>query len=141
MNATHLRFQIDQLRQDKIIYGVGSIAVFILAFFVAVFLPQLMYQFYYVNQTLTAEPPEMKYIPVATFVIAIGYFLFSAWQVMMKKAKIMRLEKELEMTVMDEDMPRVRSMPASTTSMSEAMSSIARKSSKVKSATKKSAKK
>lgn len=103
MHAHHLEFKIDQLKKDKMILALESIAIFILALFVTVFLPQLLFQFYYAGQDLTAEPQLVKYIPAASFVVAILYFVYATVLMVGKKMKIMQLEKELSMMPMDGD--------------------------------------
>lgn len=100
--ARRLEFKIAQLRQDKIILILETIAVFILALFVSVFLPQLLFQFVFSTQELTAEPAVLRYIPVVSFVGAILYFVYATVMCLMKKMKIMQLEKELSLMMTDD---------------------------------------
>ena len=100
--AHHLEFQIDQLKKDKMILALESIGMFLFSFFLTVYLPQLLFQFLFANQQLTEEPPVMKYIPVASFVIAVGYFFYATAMVMMKAMKVKQLSKELSMMPMDD---------------------------------------
>lgn len=101
MHAHHLEFKIDQMRKDKMILILETISIFILALFVTAFLPQLLFQFVFANQQLTAEPPVIQYIPVVSFAAAILYFIYATVMVMMKKMKINQLEKEISMMMID----------------------------------------
>jgi hypothetical protein len=100
--SKHLRFQINQLRQDKVIFAVESIAVFIFALFVSAFLPNLLLRYVYVEQNLTEIPPVLEYIPVIAFVVGVGYFLFAILGNLSRWNKIKQMEKELE-TMTDDD--------------------------------------
>lgn len=102
MHTHNLEFRIDQLRKDKMILILESIAIFIFALFVTVFLPQLLFQFLFANKELTAEPPVIKFIPVVSFAIAMIYFVYATVLLMMKKMKIMQLEKEMSMMMVDD---------------------------------------
>jgi hypothetical protein len=140
MNHRYLKFRISQLRQDKIILILESISIFILALFVAIFLPQLLFQFVYAGQQLTAEPATLQYIPVVSFTVAILYFLYATVMVVMKKMKIMKLEKELEMLMTREESeePVVKvSVPSSRSANSKMSMALAKKSSAKKKTTKK----
>ncbi|MEO8581078.1 MAG: hypothetical protein ABI425_00700 [Patescibacteria group bacterium] len=102
MQVQHLEFKIDQLRKDKMILSLMSINVFILSLFLALFLPQLLFQFVFASQNLTAEPPVLTYIPAAGFVIGVGFFIYAVVMILMKKMKIMQLETELSMMMTDD---------------------------------------
>jgi len=94
-NRTSLQFQIEQLRQEKMIYAVESVAVFILSLFLSVFLPNLLFQYVFANQQLTEAPKVLEYIPVASFVIGVGFFLFSMAGNFLRMLKVRNLEKQL----------------------------------------------
>lgn len=95
MKCSQLQFDIDQLRKEKMIYAIESIAVFVFALFATVFLPQLLYKYFYANQKLLEEPKLLGYIPVAAFVIGMGYFAYAMITNLIRAVKIRRLEKEL----------------------------------------------
>lgn len=94
-SADQLRFQISQLRQDKVIYAVESIAVFVLALFISAFLPNLLLRYFFDQNTLTEVPMVIEYIPVAAFVVGVGYFLYATLGNLGRLKKIKSLEKEL----------------------------------------------
>lgn len=95
-SADQLRFKISQLRQDKVIYAVESIAVFVLALFASAFLPNLLLRYFYDQTTLTEVPPLLEYIPVAAFLVGVGYFVYVMIGNMGRLSKIKKLEKELD---------------------------------------------
>lgn len=95
-SADQLRFKISQLRQDKVLYAVESIAVFVFALFTSAFLPNLLLRYAYDQTTLTEVPPLLEYIPVAAFLVGVGYFLFVVFTNMGRLSKIKKLEKELD---------------------------------------------
>lgn len=97
MSTHYIKFKINKLLQEKMILIMETIAIFILALFVSVFLPQLLFQFVYATQELTAEPQALRYIPVVSFSVAILYFVYATVLVVMKKVQIMKLEKELSL--------------------------------------------
>ncbi len=101
MTQTKLQFEIDQLRKDKTILLVESISVFIFSLFMSAFLPQLLFRYFYANQQLLEEPVVLQYIPVAAFVLGVGYFFFAMAANLLKSAKIARLEKELALVLDD----------------------------------------
>lgn len=137
-SMSHTQFQIDQMRKDKMILGIESIAIAVVAMMVTVFLPQLLFQFYYVNQTLTAEPPIFKYIPLVAFSVTVLYFVYASVMLITKKMQIMKLEKDLAMLGDECDCGHhhhdhgmmAADDEASTNELAEAMSRPARKSTK-----------
>jgi hypothetical protein len=98
MKYSRLQFDIDQLRKEKMVYGIESISVFIFALFATVFLPQLLYKYFYANQKLLEEPKLLGYIPVAAFVLGVAYFAYAMIGNLLRAAKISKLEKELANT-------------------------------------------
>ena len=96
MNYSSLQFEILQLRQEKLIKAVEAIAVFLFSIFVAIFLPQLLFTYLYANAALTEEPVLLKYIPIASFVVGVGYFGYAILGNIFKSAKIRRLSMQLD---------------------------------------------
>lgn len=90
-----LQFQIDQLRQDKIVFSVEAIAVIIFSFFVAIFLPQLLIRFVYANQQLFEEPVVLQYIPLVAFALGTAYFVYAMVGNVLRFLKIRALENQL----------------------------------------------
>ncbi len=95
MTVDEIRFQIDQLRKEKMVYAIESIMVFIASFFVIAFLPGFLYRYMYANQQLLEEPKVMQYIPLVAFGIAIAFFIYAVLKNFMACLKIKRLEKQL----------------------------------------------
>ncbi len=109
---SNLQFKIDQLRKEKMILGIESIAVFIFSLFISIFLPQLLYTYFYADQQLLAEPKLLTYIPVISFVIGIAYFLYMVFMNTSKATQVKRMEAELaalsEDTLNDDDLAEVQ---------------------------------
>ena len=99
MHSYH-QFKIQQLRLDKLIIGIETIAVYIFAIMMTVFLPSLLYQFVFVNQQLTAEPPVVTYIPAASFGLAVLVSLYAIVKCLGKWQMIKKLEKDMMMSEM-----------------------------------------
>jgi hypothetical protein len=93
--AKQLRFQISQLRQDKVIYAVESIAVFIFSLFTSAFLPNLLMQYVFTDPKLTELPAVVQYTPVVAFFVGVAYFLYAMFGNLGRLSKIKKLEAEL----------------------------------------------
>lgn len=96
MHSYH-EFKIQQLRLDKLIIGIETIAAYIFAIITTVFLPSLLYQFVFVNQQLTAEPVVVSYIPAASFGFAVLVSLYAIIKCIGKWQMIKKLEKDMMM--------------------------------------------
>jgi hypothetical protein len=115
MNYSSLQFEILQLRQEQLTKAVEAIAVFLFSIFVAVFLPQLLFTYLYANAALTQEPVLLKYIPVASFVVGVGYFGYAVLGNIFRSAKIKKLSMQLNADGMsdyleDTDLKEVQSI-------------------------------
>lgn len=97
MHMHHLHFTIDQLRKENLVKATEAIAFLILAFFITVYLPTILFQFVFASQQLTEEPAVIRYIPVASFVIAIAYFVYALVGNVRRMLQIMKLEKQMAM--------------------------------------------
>jgi hypothetical protein len=95
MKQSSLQFKISQLRHENLAYTMDSIGVFLFSLFLSAFLPQILFRYLYANQQLLEQPKVLEYIPVAAFVIGVGFFIFAMVTNIMRKMKIMKLEKEL----------------------------------------------
>lgn len=95
MKYSHLQFEISKLQGEMLQKTVESIAVFVFSLFTAIFLPQLIFNFFYSDQMLTQEPAVLTYIPVASFALGVAYFVFSLVMNIGKGAKIRRLQMDL----------------------------------------------
>jgi hypothetical protein len=94
-SKSDLQFQIEQLRMDKVIFDLHSIATCFLAVLTAVFLPQILFQFVYMSNPPPAATNVLTWIPVVSYVVAalvtLGSFLIN----IMRWKKIKQLEREL----------------------------------------------
>ena len=95
-NAKQLRFQISQLRQDKVAYAVESIAVFIFSLFASAFLPNLLMQYVFTDPNITKLPAAVEYTPVLAFVAAMVFFFYVMVGNIGRLSQIKKLEKKLE---------------------------------------------
>ncbi len=101
MKHSHLRFKIAQLRQDKQLMMIESIAVFVFALFVAILLPSLLIRYVYADQQLFEQPKVIEYIPVASFAVGTVFFLYAILTNLSRLKQIKALERELEATGCD----------------------------------------
>jgi len=99
-SADQLRFKIAQLRQDKMIFITEAISVFVCALFVSAFLPNLLLRYFFDQSKLTEVPPALEYIPVAAFIVAVGFFAFTLVTNIGRWSKIKKMEKELDELLM-----------------------------------------
>jgi hypothetical protein len=83
MNKDDIRFEIDQLRKDKMIYALESIAVsmamFLLSSFVSFVFPYLS-----------------GFVLIGAIILAVGYWLFTAIGNTKRLVKIRKLERILK---------------------------------------------
>lgn len=93
---SHLRHQAHQLRTQSLIKTVEAILVLFAAIFVTAILPSLLIQYVYAGQALFEQPAVLQYIPVVSFVIGIGYFLYAMVGNLLREGKAKRLELEAE---------------------------------------------
>lgn len=94
MTHTSLHFQIEQLRGKNTLKTLESIAVFMLALVVALFLPSLLARYVYAGQQLFEQPKSIEYIPVVSFVISVAFFIFTMIGNLIREMKARRLEQE-----------------------------------------------
>jgi hypothetical protein len=95
MKKSSIEFQISQLRQAKVIHDLHAITVMVFSFFAILFLPRLLFTYYYANMALTEEPALMKHIPLIFFVIGTAVFLYAMVTNALRALKIAKLEKQL----------------------------------------------
>jgi hypothetical protein len=96
MNRNAIQFKIDQLRQEKTVTSVESIAVLTFCLFAIAFLPRLLFTYFFANQQLLEEPPILTHMPAFFFAVGVIYFVFAQVLNIARRMKIMSLEKELE---------------------------------------------
>jgi hypothetical protein len=74
---------------------IEALLVIVAMLFVSAFLPQFLIRYLYASQQLFEQPKLLEYLPVGTFVIGIGYFLFVLVGNFMRGRKMAQLEQEL----------------------------------------------
>jgi len=88
MNKEDLKFKVDQLRKDKIVYATESAAVTLIALFLFSSLQVLIYQFQFIQQNINTIISVIILVPLLYWIYAIiGNFI--------RCLKIKKLEKEL----------------------------------------------
>ncbi|HZZ98415.1 MAG TPA: hypothetical protein VFG51_00615 [Candidatus Saccharimonadia bacterium] len=95
MAKSDIQFQIEQLRMDKVIYDLHSIAMCFLAVLTAVFLPQILFQFVYLSNPTPSATNVLTWIPVISYVVAAAVTVLSFLGNIMRWKKIKALEREL----------------------------------------------
>ena len=104
--VSSLQFRIDQLRKDKMIYALESIAVSVLMLALFSTMPYVVRTIY---AKMESEQPAQilvfldDYTPIIATVISLGFFLFAMIGNEMRVRKIHALEKELEIEMMADD--------------------------------------
>lgn len=94
MTHSSLHFQVQQLRAVNLQRTIESLVVFILGLFVSALLPSILIRYVYANQQLFEQPPLLDYIPLVSFVVAIGYFIYTVLTNLMREAQAKRLERQ-----------------------------------------------
>lgn len=96
MHST-LSFKIQQLRMKNQTAMVSSIALIVFALFVSAILPSLLVRYVYAEQQLFEQPALLEYIPVASFLLGVGYFIYAVIANFMREKRAKYLEMEMEM--------------------------------------------
>lgn len=98
------KFQIQQLRAKNLAKTLETIAAYLAALFITALLPSLLVRYLYSSDQLMAEQPVLlEYIPVITFVFAVGYMIYAIIGNFRRERLAKRLETELEAMVVDGD--------------------------------------
>lgn len=137
--------ELTDLRMQNLTRAVQSVMVFAAAIFANAFLPQLIITYMYTQEellTLTEQPKILELLPVATFAIAMIYFLYVVFVGFANNKKAATLKEEINLgggccgggccDTMDEELTE--------TELKE-LESIVEEALKPKKATKKSSKK
>ncbi len=91
-----LQFKIDQLRQKNIQTSSEVVGVLVLSVIVTVLLPQLLFQYFYANKQLTAEPMELKVIPAVAFGVGLLFAIYGYVANFLRERRIIALTHEME---------------------------------------------
>ncbi len=135
MTQPTVEFQISQLRAKNMQRTLESLLVLILAIFVSALLPSLLVRYVYAGQQLFEEPQALQYIPLVSFVIGIGYFIYTVVTNMMREMKATRLERQMTSSTGSSSMKELTSAMervSATASRSTATKSKARKTTRRK---------
>lgn len=90
-----LQFQIEQLRTKNLQKTMEALFILVAALFVSALLPSLMVRYVYAGQQLMEEPRALQFIPVAAFIIGVGYSIYVIVTNLMREMKASRLEMEM----------------------------------------------
>lgn len=94
---TPTKRKMKQLYRKSSVVMTTSIAVLLASLIAIAILPTLLIRYLYAGQQLFEQPMLLEYIPVVSFVIGMGYFLYAVVSNFMRSQQISRLEKQLEM--------------------------------------------
>jgi hypothetical protein len=94
---------IQDMRLKSLQASIESIAVFILAIFVSALLPSLLFRYMFANQQLLEQPKIFEYIPVVSFALGIGYFIYAMAGNLMREMSIKKTLSDMEMMGCDCD--------------------------------------
>lgn len=89
------QFHIQELRMQNIQRVLESMVLFVAALFISALLPSLIIRYAYAGQPLFEQPPILDVIPVVAFVVAVGYFVYAIFDVLMRNARLRRMEREM----------------------------------------------
>jgi hypothetical protein len=95
MKHSKMQFQIDQLRQEKTITWVQSIAVLAFILFVMSFFESLIRFILPTQQQIFAAAAYLSYIPLIAFAIGALFFIYSIVMNVLRAGKIKQLEQEM----------------------------------------------
>lgn len=95
--CSHLSFKISQLQAKNQTCMTTALATLVAALFVTAVLPSLLIQYLYADQQLFSQPPLLQYIPVVSFAVGVGAFLFAAVGNFLRAKRIKFLETQLDM--------------------------------------------
>lgn len=90
------QFKIAQLRQKNIQTSGEVVGVLVLSVFVTVLLPQLLFQYFYADKQLTAEPAELRAIPAIAFGVGLLFALYGFIANFLRERKIIALTHEMD---------------------------------------------
>lgn len=97
LGRADLQFQIEQLRMDKVIFGIEALVVSFLAVLTAVFLPELLYRVMLGAGQTETDLSLLSWIPTVSYAVAVLSTLYVLVSNNMRWAKIKRLERQLSM--------------------------------------------
>jgi hypothetical protein len=96
MKYSSTKFKIEQMRMQNLIAMIESVAVFVFCFFVAVFLPNILYKYLYSNPMTQQPPAYLDHMPAVIFAIGVLNFLYVLLMNLARRGKIAQLEKDME---------------------------------------------
>lgn len=91
-----LQFKINQLRQKNIQTTIEVVGILVLSVVVTVLLPQLLFQYFYADKQLTAEPVELRVIPAVAFGVGLLFAIYGYVANFLRERKIIALTHEME---------------------------------------------
>ncbi|HKY73866.1 MAG TPA: hypothetical protein VJ246_00980 [Patescibacteria group bacterium] len=97
MSKADLQFSIDQLRKDKMILSLEAIMISFAAVLTAVFLPEILYRVLYANPAVKLDPELLSWIPVVSYIVAVGFTIVVGIKNTMIWSKVRMLEQQAEL--------------------------------------------
>lgn len=91
------RYQINSLRQQNMQAIQESTLVVVTIILAIMFLPSIIYRYFYANQNLLEEPLSMQLVPVIGFGLALLQVMATMVTNFQRNRKINALEKEAEL--------------------------------------------
>lgn len=139
MKHSYMQYKASALRQEKIIFAIEAILIYIVALFTSAMLPAILVQYVLKSSNPFEQPRFLEYIPVAAFTIATLYFLYATVQIIRRANEVKRLDAEMLMMGHDDcccghcemdELSELESMAEKEVSSATKRKSVKRKSSK-----------
>ncbi len=92
-----LTYKVRQLRAVNHNVMITAVTVLVAALFTTALLPTLLVQYVYAGQQLFETPPLLEFIPLASFVIGMGYFIYAIVSNMLRAKRASYLDKKIEL--------------------------------------------
>ena len=96
MSHSYIHLHIQDLRARNQQKVLEAIMVGIVALMTVALLPSILVQYFYDVATLTAEPEVLRNIPVVSYILTAGYFLYAVVGNLMREKKIKQLLSQAE---------------------------------------------
>jgi len=90
-----VQFEIDQLRKDKIAYGIEGLLVVFVAVISAVFLPEILYRYLFGSGQTNADVQVLALVPTIAYAVAVLFSVYVFGSNISRLMKIKKLEKDL----------------------------------------------
>ena len=96
MKTHALQAQMSHTQHQQMLRVMESILVFVFCLFVSIMLPTLLVRYLYSADQLFAQPKLLEYLPVASFAIGVGYFVYVILMNLLANRQIRRMASQLQ---------------------------------------------